>query len=78
MEKIYGRFLVGLGDIPGPVADHILGARVSGNSVQVQFLQGQKNVQVSMDMDNAMFLLSLLRSIQLDRGLEMPGDPRGK
>lgn len=33
--------------------------------------------QVRMDFPNALFLLSYLKSIQLDSGVPFPDDPRG-
>ena len=77
MPKIYGEFATGLeGPIPGPTADQILGARASGQMVEVQFLSGKVPLQVTMALPQAMYLLSVLKAIQLDSGIKMPADPR--
>lgn len=84
-EKIYGQWAVSTDALPLANADHILGARVSADSkgrpeaIDVQFrtADGPGGVrQVRMDFVNALFLLSLLKSIQLDSGSPFPDDPR--
>lgn len=66
------------------VADHILGAHVSHDSqgrpewveIQWQTEAGPNYHRLQLDFPNAMFLLVLLRSIQLHTGTKMPDDPR--
>jgi hypothetical protein len=66
-------------------ADRILGAQLSYDSggrpewVEFQWQEeaGPEYRRMQLDFPNAMFLLSLLRSIQLESGIEFPDDPRG-
>jgi hypothetical protein len=65
-------------------ADRILGARISYDGagrpewvdLQWQDQAGAEYCQVQIDFPNAMFLLSLLKSIQLETGTPFPDDPR--
>jgi hypothetical protein len=80
---IYGVFAVG-SPPASRAADHILGARVQADSqdrpmwVDIQWMQAgtPQPVQIQLDFVNAMFLLSLLKCIQLDSGYPFPDDPR--
>ena len=82
MEKLYGEWLVGAAGRLSR-ADHIRGARVVSDGkgrpawVVVQYQEaGSAPVEVEMDFPNALFLLSLLKSLQLDSGVPFPDDPR--
>lgn len=75
MAKIYGEFQP-VPPVPGPVADRILGCRGSKERVEMQFLGGGAVRQLNMEISQAMYLLNILRAIQLDQGIEMPDDPR--
>ena len=86
--KTYGTFAVASdGPLPGalPDADHILGLRVVFDSrnraeaIEVQYRTAEEPHpirQFRMDFPNALFLLSLLKSMQLDAGIPFPDDPR--
>lgn len=84
MSSIYGEFAVGEpGAIPVISGGHILGSRVrsapNGDPIglDVQWREaGGRIVQLELPWIQAMFLLSLLRSHQLDTGLPFPDDPR--
>jgi hypothetical protein len=70
--------------IPLTNADRMLGARISFDlknrpewvDIQFQTADGQGIQEIRMDFVNAMFLLSCLKSMQLDSGLPFPDDPR--
>ena len=86
--SIYGEFVVSLssgGDRPSN-ADRIRGARLCLDPqgrpewVDLQFASadgGSQLREVRMAFVEALFLLSLLKSIQLDSGTPFPDDPRG-
>ena len=85
-SNLYGEFVVSTHAIPTANADRILGAALVSDSkgrpewVDVQFETADPNgrfQQVRMDFSNALFLLSCLKSIQLDSGVPFPDDPRG-
>lgn len=84
-ERIYGEWVVGITNMPVAGADHILGARITTDQkgrpewVEVQYRTADAPngvAQMRLDWLNALFLLSLLKSIQLDSGLPFPDDPR--
>lgn len=81
---VYGRVLVGE---PGAVkalgADHVIGVRVARNSegrpaaVGIQWMGDDGDLTgLTVDLPNAMWLLSCLKSMQLDLELPFPDDPR--
>lgn len=82
--QIYGEWAVG----PHPAlheitAGHVLGGRLRNGgdgepsrlAIQWRDLDGQV-VQLEMQFVQALFLLSVLKSAQLDTGLPFPDDPR--
>jgi hypothetical protein len=79
----YGEWVVG-GDAPIsplPLVGRIYGGRVEldggkPSRVRIQYEGPVSPLELSMDFPNAMFLLSLLKSIQLDSGFPFPDDPR--
>jgi hypothetical protein len=82
----YGEFVVSTQPIPTANADRILGAALVPDSkgrpewVDIQYETADPNgrfQQIRMDFPNALFLLSCLKSIQLDTGVPFPDDPRG-
>lgn len=84
MSKIYGEWLVSEPPLPVADADRILGVQLSTDAkgrpewVDIQFQSaGEGFRQFRMDLPNALFLLSCLKSIQLDTGTPFPDDPRG-
>lgn len=83
--NLYGEFVVSTQPIPTVNADRILGAALVTDSkgrpewVDVQYETADPNGrfrQIRMDFPNALFLLSCLKSIQLDSGVPFPNDPR--
>lgn len=83
--KIYGEWAFSSGDLPVSNADRILGIRVSVDAkgrpeavdLQYQTADGDQPFrEVRMDFVNALFLLSALKSMQLDSGYPFPDDPR--
>ena len=83
-DRIYGEWAISNQPLPSMGADHILGARVlhdrdgRPDRVEIQWKTADGDVlqQVHMDFVNAMFLLSVLKSAQLDSGYPFPDDPR--
>lgn len=83
-DKHYGEWAVTIPSVPECSADRILGVHISHDSqdrpdfVTLQYQSaGDPPVQsVRMDFVNAMFLLSCLKSLQLDEGIPFPDDPR--
>ena len=81
----YGEFVASSHPIPTANADRILGAQLVTDAkgrpewvdLQYQTADGEPFQQVRMDFLNAMFLLSCLKSIQLDLDWPFPDDPRG-
>lgn len=79
--RVYGEWFSGTG-IAAVRADHILGSRIEldaqrrPDQVAIQFAAIAGVGEVQMDFAQAMFLLSTLKSIQLDTGLPFPDDPR--
>lgn len=77
---IYGTWQLNVRDL---VADQVLGAQLryaldgKPKGVAVQFDSPMGRHSVEFEFLNAMFLLSLLKSIQLDTGTPFPDDPRG-
>lgn len=83
MGKIYGKFLIGNVAIPTQRADHILGAQIqerlaAPKAVTIQWQNASDPQQLTMELPQAMFLLSVLRAIQLDEKVKMPNDTRIK
>ncbi|PZQ55781.1 MAG: hypothetical protein DI555_07070 [Novosphingobium pentaromativorans] len=83
-DKIYGEWAFSEPAEPANLADRILGARLLYDSkgrpewVEAQFQSaGEGFATVRMDFPNALFLLSCLKSLQLDSGVPFPDDPRG-
>jgi hypothetical protein len=82
--QIYGDFAVSVSPLPVEGADRILGVQLSRDpqgrpdfvTVQYQSAEGQPFRSVRMDYVNALFLLSCLKSMQLDEGTPFPDDPR--
>lgn len=84
-NRIYGEWFTSLPPLAAKHADRILGARVSHDQqgrpewVDIQWQgSGELYEQVQMDFVNAMFLLSVLKSMQLDSGIPFPDDPRAE
>lgn len=80
---IYGEFTIGEPPVPMVDADRILGARVLSDAqrrvewVDIQFQSAGSGLhQLRLDYPSALFLLSCLKSIQLDVGTPFPDDPR--
>lgn len=83
--KIYGEFFVSTEPVPTANADRILGAALIRDAkgrpewVDVQYETADPNGRfqtVRIDFPNALWLLSCLKSIQLDSGVPFPDDPR--
>ena len=80
-SRMYGEFVIGP-DVRAERADHILGCRVEldgqrrPDQVAIQFATTSGFREVQMDFVQAMFLLSALKSIQLDTKTPFPDDPR--
>lgn len=70
-------------DVGIQVADHILGTRVEldnqrrPDQIAIQFQTTDGVRELRMDFVQAMFVLSTLKSIQLDTKTPFPDDPRG-
>ena len=75
MEQRYGNFVVDGSELMQPYADQIFGARLQGSMVQIQFRRGHDRVQISMALQSAMHLLSILQSIHSDTGELLPPEP---
>ena len=85
MEKaeIWGSFLVGTSPVPQlPAVGHILGVQLQRDDrdqpsqIHVQYESSDGHYQLSMPFLDGMFLLSLLKAIQLDTDTPFPDDPR--
>lgn len=84
--KEYGKWAVSEPPHPVSNADHILGAQVSHDAkgrpdfvtIQYRSADGDGFYDIRMDYLNALFLLSCLKSIQLDEGTPFPEDPRAR
>lgn len=78
--ETYGKWQTGITDLAG---HHILGAQLrfsptgKPDAVAVQFDSHMGRHAVEFGFLDAMFLLSLLKSIQLDTDTPFPDDPRG-
>lgn len=65
-------------------AGHIRGALLRRDDkgqavkVEIQLISLGKTAQIDLDVRNAMFLLSVLKAIQLDNQIPFPDDPRVK
>lgn len=85
-DTLYGSGII-FSDQPIPTqdADRILGCQLRCDTkgrpewIDLQFQTAEPNGfrQVTMDYPNALFLLSCLKSMQLDCGTPFPDDPRG-
>ena len=83
-DKHYGEWVVTIPPVPVLNADRILGIHIAHDSqnrpdfvtLQYQTADGAGIQSVRMDFVNAMFLLSSLKSLQLDEGVPFPDDPR--
>lgn len=61
------------------IADDIMGILVDTqmSCINVQYADANKEIhEISMDLPNAMYLLSLLKSVQLNLDIPFPDDPR--
>jgi hypothetical protein len=84
-DRIFGEWMQGSQPPEVLHADHILGAQLSHDTqgrpewVEIQWQEetGPEYRRMQLDFPNAMFLLSLLKSIQLESGIAFPDDPRG-
>ena len=83
-DRIYGNFAITGPSGETEVADHILGGQIlhdaqgRPNFVLIQWQSGGGKIgELQVDYLNALFLLSMLKSIQLDQGTPFPDDPRG-
>jgi hypothetical protein len=72
-SKIFGGFAFGSKSAPRlPRVDHIVGARFRSGpdgqpaEVVIQYRSATDHHEISLDWANAMFLLSLLKGMQLD------------
>lgn len=81
--KIWGDWFVSTQAVPElPNVDHIVGSRVEygpdgkPEKVRIQYQSARGHHELAMDFLNAMFLLSNLKSIQLDEKYPFPDDPR--
>jgi len=82
--QIYGRGFLGVPPHGVSVADHIHGIRLltdhkgRPDAVEIQWHEVDKQAWQTLQMDypNALFLLSCLKSMQLDQGTPFPDDPR--
>lgn len=79
--KIYGEWEVSTPPIEVEIADYVLGARIDFDpqdrpAIELQWRSSDGTHQVRMDRGNALMVLSLLKSIQLDQGWPFPLDPR--
>lgn len=82
--KIYGEFAFSVPPVPHEHADQILGCQLVSDSkgrpdeVRLQYQTAEPGIfrEVRMDYLQALFLLSCLKSIQLDSGTPFPDDPR--
>jgi len=83
-DKHYGEWAVTVPPVPVSNADRILGVHIAHDkqdhpdfvTLQYQTADGGGVRSVRMDFVNAMFLLSCLKSLQLDEGVPFPDDPR--
>ncbi len=82
-RKLYGKGVVGSQpNEQAPRADRILGAWLQTDdagkpqSVTIQYESSGKHIDLEVSFLNAMFLLSALKSIQLDTKTPFPDDPR--
>lgn len=82
--KIYGQFA--LQTVPQfQRADHIMGCQLEWDaqnrpdqlSIQYRCADDAQVQTLQMDFVQALFLLSCLKSLQLDSGVQFPDDPRG-
>jgi len=84
-SRIYGQFAVSTSAIPFEHADQILGCQLvfggkqRPDAVRCQYQTAENGPvrEVRMDYLQALFLLSCLKSMQLDCGTPFPDDPRG-
>jgi hypothetical protein len=82
--KPYGEFVVSTHAISTANVDRVLGAALVSDrkgrpewvEVQYETAEPGRFQQIRMDFPNALFLLSCLKSIQLDSGVAFPDDPR--
>ncbi len=87
-QSLYENWMVSAGGkFPSHHVGHIPGCRVTTDSQgkpakwEVQYQQHPDSPDVeqfSMDPGNALFLLSLLKSFQLDFDIDFPDDPRAR
>lgn len=84
-EKAYGQWAASDPPIAPARADHILGCQLQfdksdrPDTVTIQYQAAGAGVRaVEMDYANALFLLSALKSMQLDVGTPFPDDPRAR
>lgn len=81
-DDIYGTLHIGTpGTIETVLADRIHGARILRQDgefvgVEVQFQSAKNVLGLAIPKLDALFLLSLLKSIQLDEEVPFPDDPR--
>lgn len=85
-DKVYGEWIICEPPIDPISADHILGVHIlhdkSGRPDQVEISWQSAGAEpfqtVRMDYLNALALLSMLKSMQLDEGTPFPDDPRAR
>lgn len=83
-DRTYGEWFVSVPPVDAQCVDHTLGARLSYSPngdpeiLAVQFGLEQGVVQLELKFADAMFLLSCLKSLQLDSGIPFPNDPRAR
>lgn len=85
-SKLYGEAVLGVAPDRIVSVDHVMGGLLSTDSqgrptsldLHYQSADGPGPRALRLDWPNAMFLLSLLKSMQLDTGTSFPDDPRGR
>ncbi len=83
-DQIYGEWFMSTPPVKPKHADRILGARILHDAegrpewVDLQYHSSDDGRfhQIQMDFVNAVFVLSCLKSMQLDSGIPFPDDPR--
>ncbi len=81
-ENVYGEFFIDpTVTIPTEHASHIRGCRVGRvkgefAGIDLHYEVDGKPRSMTIDRGNAMYLLSLLKCLQLNEGLPFPDDPR--
>lgn len=81
--RSYGKLVQNVKPATHLTVGHILGGTLiwsDNNQAESVYIQATKDKQLQrfdLSFGDAMFLLSILRAVQLDTGVSMPDDPRG-